>query len=89
MSTSSACSTEHPRGYRHEQLAAAFDRIRDPRDWKAPIVAVISRSERAMVEEAVALFTDSTPDFEVAVDSADRLVVRAPGYRRCREGAGS
>lgn len=36
-------------GSRLEQLATAFDRVRDPRDWKAPIEWEIPASERSGV----------------------------------------
>jgi hypothetical protein len=42
-----AAPTAYPKdstGYRMEQLASAFDRVRDARDWKAPIRAVIPTS---------------------------------------------
>ena len=69
-------------GYRLEQLAAAFDRVRDARDWKAPICAVIPAGERPVVEQAVLWFTSTVPVFETAPGDETRLVVMAPGYRR-------
>lgn len=68
-------------GYRLEQLASAFDRVRDPRDWKAPIRAVILASDRSLVEKAVLWFTNTVPTFTAAESGRDRLVVRAVGYR--------
>lgn len=68
-------------GSRLEQLATAFDRIRNPRDWKAPIESEILASERGLVEQAVLMFTNTVPTFAEAADTPDRLVVRAPGYR--------
>jgi hypothetical protein len=68
-------------GYRMDQLASAFDRVRDPRDWKAPIESVIPSSERRLVEQAVLWFTNTAPTFDAAGDRDDRLVVRAAGYR--------
>lgn len=68
-------------GFRMEQLATAFDRVRDPRDWKAPILSVIPATERDLVEKAVLWFTNAVPTFMPAGDSGDRLVVRAAGYR--------
>lgn len=68
-------------GYRMDQLASAFDRVRDPRDWKAPIEAVIPASERGVVEKAVLWFTNTVPTFAPAETTPDRLVVRATGYR--------
>jgi hypothetical protein len=68
-------------GYRMDQLATAFDRVRDPRDWKAPIEAMIPVSDRGVVEKAVLWFTNTVPTFAAAEATPDRLVVRAPGYR--------
>jgi hypothetical protein len=68
-------------GSRLEQLATAFDRVRDPRDWKAPIESVIPASDRGLVEQAVLMFTNTVPTFAEAAGTPERLVVRAPGYR--------
>lgn len=68
-------------GFRLDQLAAAFDRVRNPRDWKAPIRAVIAAGERPVVEQAVLWFTETVPVFEPAPGEAERLMVTAPGYR--------
>lgn len=37
-------------GCRMDQLASAFDRVRDPRDWQAPIRAVIPVEERPVLD---------------------------------------
>ena len=68
-------------GYRLDELASAFDRVRDHRDWKAPIKAVIHADERPVVEQAVRWFTDTVPEFAPALGADGRLVVMAPGYR--------
>lgn len=81
MTASLAYNPERTTGYRMEQLAKAFDRVRNPRDWKAPIRAVIPAAERPVVEKAVRWFTETEPDFTPAPDAPDRLVVSAPGYR--------
>ena len=81
MTVSVAYDPEGLTGYRLEQLAAAFDRVRNPRDWKAPIRAVIPVAERPVVEKAVLWFTDTVPVFVAAPGETDRLVVMAPGYR--------
>lgn len=70
-----------PIDYRLDQLASAFDRVRDPRDWQAPIRSVIPAEERHVVEQAVLLFTGVPPVFEPA-PVPGQLVVTAPGYRR-------
>ena len=80
MTASAAYNPEHATGYRQEKLAAAFDRVRNPRDWKAPIRAMIPAAERPVVEQAVLWFTETVPEF-VPVPGADQLEVRAAGYR--------
>ncbi len=67
-------------GYTLAQLAEAFDRVRNPRNWKAPVLAVISASDRPVVEQAIRWFTDTEPRFEPAAGADDRVVVTAPGY---------
>jgi hypothetical protein len=81
MTATAVYDPKHLTGYRLDQLAAAFDRVRNARDWKAPIQAVIPAAERCAVEKAVLWFTDTVPVFVADPESTDRLVVRAPGYR--------
>lgn len=81
MTASVAYDPKRLTGYRLEELAAAFDRVRNARDWKAPIQAVIPAHERPLVEKAVLWFTDTVPEFLAHPEASDRLVVRAPGYR--------
>jgi hypothetical protein len=81
LSQSDSYDPKRVTGYRLEQLAAAFDRVRHPQDWKAPIRAVIPARERAVVEKAVLWFTETEPVFEPAPGGTDRLMVMAPGYR--------
>lgn len=68
-------------GFRLDQLAAAFDRVRDPRDWKAPIRAVIPEDQQLVVAHAVRWFTDTEPVFIAGPGDGEDLVVLAPGYR--------
>jgi hypothetical protein len=63
-----------------DQLAGAFDRIRSPRDWKAPIRAEIAASDRAVVERAVSWFTATVAVFEPVPGRPDRLTICAAGY---------
>ncbi len=86
MTVSVAYNPEDATGYRLDQLAAAFDRVMNPRDWQAPIRSVIPAAERQVVERAVLWFTDSVPAFEAAPGETDRLVITAPGYRIGRVG---
>lgn len=68
-------------GYRMEQLASAFARVQDHRDWKAPIRAVIQADERPLVELAIRWFTNTVPDFVPASSADGHLIVVSAGYR--------
>jgi hypothetical protein len=68
-------------GFRLDQLAAAFDRVRDPRDWKAPVRGEIPAAAQAITEQAVRWFTDTAPAFEASPEHPGRLTITAPGYR--------
>lgn len=82
MTASGVYDPRRMTGYRMEQLASAFDRVCNPRDWKAPIQAVIPAELMPVVEQAVLWFTGTAPVFESLAGEPDRLVVRAPGYGR-------
>jgi hypothetical protein len=84
MTASLGYDAKRSTGYRFEQLAAAFDRVRDPRDWKAPIRSVIPASDRDVVEQAVLWFTAAAPAFQAVPGETDRLEITAPGYREWR-----
>lgn len=81
MAASAAYDPKRATGYPMERLAKAFDKVRNPRDWKAPIHAIIPVEERPVVEKAVIWFTGTVPEFVVAPEATDRLVVKAQGYR--------
>lgn len=81
MTAFAAHRPERATGYRLDQLATAFDRVMNPRDWQAPIRSVIPAAERHVVETAVRWFTATVPSFEPAPGEVDRLVITAPGYR--------
>lgn len=68
-------------GFRMDQLATAFDRVRDPRDWMGPIRAVIQADDQVLVAKAVLWFTGTVARFEPDPGSADQLIVVSPGYR--------
>jgi hypothetical protein len=76
-----AFDPERLTGFRQEQLASVFDRVRDPYDWKAPIAAEIAAADRVAVERAVHWFTDTVPVFLAVPGESGRLVVMARGYR--------
>lgn len=64
-----------------DELGVAFDRVRDPRDWQGPILAVIPAAEWRLVAEAVMRFTATRPVFWEVAEDRDRLLVTAPGCR--------
>jgi hypothetical protein len=67
-------------GFQLEQLAKAFDRVRHPQDWKAPIQAEIAVADRQVVEEAIIWFTATVPLFAPVPGRSDRLMLTAAGY---------
>lgn len=79
MTSSGTFDPESDTGYRLEQLAGAFDRVRHSRDWRGPIRAVIPAADRSLVEKAVRWFMNTAPAFESLPGDVDRLVVTAPG----------
>lgn len=87
MPASVSYDPESSTGYRLDQLAAAFDRVMNPRDWQAPIRSVIPAEARHVVEHAVRWFTETDPAFEPVPGETDRLVITAPGYRRAATSA--
>jgi len=86
MTESVAGDPQSATGYRLDELAGAFDRVMNPRDWQAPIRSVIPSTERHVVEKAVLWFTDTVPAFEAAPGGPEQLVITAPGYRLGRDG---
>ncbi len=81
MTVSLACDPLRETGFRLDQLASAFDRVRNPRDWMAPVRAEIPAAEQAVTAQAVRWFTDTTPEFEPSLADPGRLTVTAAGYR--------
>lgn len=81
MTASMAYDPQAMTGYRLEQLAGAFDRVRNPRDWKAPVRATIPASSQAVVRQAVLWFTETAATFDAIPGESDLLLVQAPGYR--------
>jgi hypothetical protein len=69
-------------GFRLDQLAKAFDRVRNERDWKAPIQAEIAAADRLVVEQAIIWFTRTVPLITPVPERPDRLMVTAAGYER-------
>ncbi len=68
-------------GFRLDQLAAAFDRVRDDRDRQRAVHAAIPAEDRLLVEQAVPWFRSTKPVFEDVPGVPDRLVVTSEGHR--------
>jgi hypothetical protein len=81
MTATEAHTPEGSTGFRLDELATAFDRVMNPRDWQAPIRSVITAPERQVVEQAVLWFTHTPAEFELAPGDSGRLIVTALGYR--------
>lgn len=65
----------------HEELQAAFDLVKNRKDWKERIDRVIPRSMEPAVAEAIAYFTGTMASFYEHKDPS-KLIVRAAGYYR-------
>lgn len=80
MTASASYDPRRTTGFRLDQLAMAFDRVRNSRNWQAPVRAVISEEDRAVVELAVLWFTESIALFEPIAERPGYLTVAAPGF---------
>lgn len=72
--------------YSEKELKAAFDKVCSPVDWKNPIEAIISVSDKELVTEAIIYYTATVPNFEKLsntnkVNKDMWLRVTSPGYR--------
>jgi len=82
MNTTKLFDARQITGFTQQRLAEAFDRVRDPRDWMAPISAEVDASDQVLIEQAVLWFTDSVPTFGPVPGIPHRLAVSAVGYRQ-------
>ena len=64
---------------REKEMKRAFDLVKNPIDWKAPIHAVIEEDERYTVSSAIIFYTATVPVFEDIGEG--KLQVIADGYR--------
>ena len=67
--------------FNQDQLEAAFAKVQDPTDWRAPIDAVVRGRDIAVVCEAIVHFTASRPHAALQRDGSSRWRVTADGYR--------
>ena len=70
-------------GFSKNQLTAAFEKVQNQDDWKAPISAVIDISEGPIVEASIAYFTSTAADFLPIKcgGKAGKYRVKSIGYR--------
>lgn len=64
-----------------EILKPFFDKVCNPKDWKAPIDACIREEERFRVYEAIQFFTGTQADFTAMDMPIGWLRVTSIGYR--------
>ena len=69
------------KNFTKSELDAAFDRVSDPKDWRAPIAATCTTQERETVAAAIEFFTGTTPTFEPDLRDSKTWKVTAIGYR--------
>ena len=63
------------------QIKLAFKRVKNQRDWKSPILAVIKEEDKELVAEAIRTETKSEPWFSPFPGRPGTLWVQALGYR--------
>jgi hypothetical protein len=76
-------------GYREDELKAAFDRVKDQKDWKAPVDAVVINAtdeELARIKFAVEFYTAAKCELKDLDGVRDEVISRATlvssaGYR--------
>lgn len=72
-------------GFSHAELSAAFDRVKNSRDWKAPIVGACKPDDYEITRCAILFFTATVPIFDAILNHDRSEVVgyhvEADGYR--------
>ena len=73
------CESDTYKGFTRRQLSTAFEAIRDPRDWRAPINCIVPRGKVKVCEAAIEFFTAT----EVLVQEHGHhdFRIRSIGYR--------
>lgn len=69
------------RGYTGTALRAAFDKVKDPADWKGSIYALVPADILDVVCAAIEFFTSTLPAVFVVDFDCKEFVVVAAGYR--------
>ncbi len=66
------------RGYARKQLHAAFDAVKDKKNWKMPIVATITEDKVDVTDAAISFFAGG--GVETATLKNGKIRIVAPGY---------
>ena len=66
------------RGFTLKELHDAFDKVKDPKDWKNPIRHTIDLSEINVTAAAIEFFTATDSTCQSSKDR--KVVIEAPGY---------
>ena len=67
-------------GYTFKQIERAFNTVKDPNDWKAPISVWVPGEFVDIIVRAVQFYTATTPNAQF--DNATcRWLIQSPGYR--------
>ena len=72
--------TEVYEGYTEAELRLAFDAVKDPQDWKAPIAAEMPGEVVMPVVAAIKFYTATVPTVSLDVTTM-RYYITSPGYR--------
>jgi hypothetical protein len=72
-------------GYDMKQLQVAFNKVKDKRDWKNPIDALVDPSEDiAVISAAITYFGCGPSDYVTVIRKGkEKIRVRAAGYYAC------
>jgi hypothetical protein len=65
-------------GITRGNLEKAFNKVCDPRDWRAPIKAVVADKDLALTIKAIDFFTACVP---VVTFTGGEFVIECEGYR--------
>jgi predicted heme/steroid binding protein len=69
------------KGFTHQALSDAFDRLSDPADWKAPIDAWVPGELVLVAVCAIEFYTSTSPIITLDTDTMQYRLT-APGYRQ-------
>ena len=68
------------KGFYHKDLEAAFDLVKDPTDWRAPIAVWVNGEAVNLTVAAIEFFTATNP--RVSLDTVRmRYLIESEGYR--------